>query len=419
MNTEFPSRVPTVSTTQKNVNTTKEILSSIDIQQVSDKTLQKIVGGIIKDLKDMVSGINLIIHNQNQKKEDDAQKRKEDNKKHSKLMKTLITIGNEIKGIFTDLKNSIGRFASSLNDSIGAGLSSIFGGGKFGELVESTYLFLTKTLWKGITWVGNILSNLLGKMGRILKEVSLSLGRVMWGLTKMIATAAKQLFVSTVGFLLSPSGLLLMGILVAVGLIVYYAEEIWDGIKWLGYMLDQAFTDAISLIPGVSNKYDKAYEAESQKLGIDTAQLSNIIGNSTRTRNIVYEANKGNTEAQAELAELFARKNAEYMSRMLAFNKYGSSMNLMDAQPSNMSQLPQMIRDVTVNNKIENTTMFGTSAGMQTMDEMMEGLNKSIANTFNTSSVKTTNNYGSKTVNTVAPGAAQMDLYPLGIGSNR
>ena len=261
MNTEFPSRFPTVVSSTSSGTGTPNSTSGNGLQ-----TSVELLTKFNDALSSIIKTINTA--DSNGKKDTTASKAKpapkdpKETKKEStfreKVAAGFSSVSSTISNSFKSLRNTF----DGITDNISGAIGSVFGSG--------------------------ILGNVVGKaVGSAVKATTTLI-------TKSIGTAMKatgSLFKNLVVGLLSnaPMTLTIIAIAGIVALIAYYSEEIWDSIKWLGYALDQFWDALTNIFTPSQSKYAIAKRELAEKYGVTPTVIEEKYGDTVRGRNQMYE----------------------------------------------------------------------------------------------------------------------------------
>ena len=250
MNTQFPNRIPTVI----NNSTTGNSTTSSESSDPATKTFREKIVEIFKIVIDSLHKISDYVANffrgggakpqqqQTQREERAATKDRAERGIFFKKVTSGFTLLSDAwkKGI-ANLQSSVDQTASSIGSTIGG----VFGQGLFGRLL------------------GNIIT----------KSLEFAVSKVLLGFV------VSNFPMIAVGFL----------ILAAIGTIIYFSKEIWEGIKWVGRAIDQAVADIIDALPWTKSKYSEAAEGISDFGVLDEAAVKAYYGDSVNGRNEMLE----------------------------------------------------------------------------------------------------------------------------------
>ena len=171
---------------------------------------------------------------------------KGESKKKEEERKDRRNIFSVVKGLnkkWTDMIEPLQKMTDDISSSIGSAMGEVFGSGIFGRTMGSIF---SKVLSFAVSkiLVGIILGNL-------------------------------------------PTFLIIGGIVAAIGALVYYAEEIWEGIKWLGMVFDQGISWIVDIFG--KSKYTKAKEGLAKEIGISKEDVLKYYGDTVRGRDTMLE----------------------------------------------------------------------------------------------------------------------------------
>lgn len=275
MNTEFPNRIPTVVNNQA---TTSSKTTSIKVVDSDDtKSFQKDAKEALKKLYGWLEKVNDTVYdfftdyknNENDRKKAktkvsakpdsvDIAKNK-DNKNDDDEESFMKALKWALNDIWMDVKKTADRLSlkntsfitslqktiESTNASIGSAIGGVFGSGLIGKAIGGT----------------------------ITKALNFAVSKVLVGIV------ASNL----------PMILLVGGIIAAIGTLIYFAEDIWDSIKWLGWAIDQGIDAIIDVLPWGKSKYADARKQMAEGLGVSEDAIKAMYGDTVRGRNQMYE----------------------------------------------------------------------------------------------------------------------------------
>lgn len=295
MNTEFPSRVPTVTNTGSNnaslstqgetvlnkiVNTLNSIVEKVskvfsatptkkniattdtsdDIKNTAVATVKSagILSQILSILNNLVSSIGNIFTGQGQTQEQPSTV--EEDKEEIKQSKFKLFIGKQFEKLKDGWKSGIRSLqgtVSSVSQSVGSAVSSVFGGGYFG--------------------------NMLGKV--ITRALDLAVGKVLIGigLKYLPIIAILGSIIATLAYWGSDIRNWISKVGASIG------EAIYKGTKWLGNAIDQAIDAVISALPFTSSKYEDARKGLANAAGVTEQDILDYYGDTVEGRNKALE----------------------------------------------------------------------------------------------------------------------------------
>ncbi len=242
----------------KNSDSKKETVNSVVLQTAATSSV-----GYLKRLTDTISKF----FNRPKSVED-----KEDDKKRGKENKQgLDSIRNSIKDYskaWTKQITNLQTIVTSMSNSLMNTISNVFGGGLFGQVVG-------RVISKSLEFVINkvLIGTLLANIPRLLLT-----GAIAYGLYKI------------------------------TDLLIKYGEDIWDAIKYVGYAIDQGVDAVISALPWSKDgsKYENARKELAEAAGVSEKEILTQYGDTVRGRNQVYEDWKKAQEDPAFKKELIA-----------------------------------------------------------------------------------------------------------------
>ena len=248
MNSEFPSRIPTVINNQNNSTNSGSATDS------STKSFRSQIISIYNSVVDYLHKISDSLMNfMNGKFFTQSQPRNPQRDKDQKReTRERVSFFKYVRRGFTSLNNAWKSGISSLQmtfeqvaSSIGSAIGGVFGTGVFSRVLSSV---ITKTLSFAVSKVllGMVVSNL-------------------------------------------PMVLLVGAIIAAIGTVIYFAEDIWDAIKYVGHAIDQGIDAIISLLPGQDSKYAEAREGLAKQTRLRKQDIAYYYGDTVEGRNKMLE----------------------------------------------------------------------------------------------------------------------------------
>lgn len=265
MNTEFPSRIPTVSSSSTNGTRDANLASSLERVVKSLNDFSKVLDKITKNAK--TGGPNE--YREEPKSDNNYNKReeKQGSKFRAKVLSAWESTKNAIVSVFNSLKDSFSDAVNSISGAIG----DLFGSGILGN-------FITKIVRGTIN----------GAIGLVTKSMKLAL-KGLWSAGKMIVS---HLIANL------PQTLFYSAIIAGITTLAILLREGWEYIKQIGYAIDQGI-DAIMSIFGES-KYESARQELADFVGASPEELLEIYGDTIKGRNQMYEDYKTLLEADEE-----------------------------------------------------------------------------------------------------------------------
>ncbi len=305
MNTEFPTRIPSVTTTSTSTaNSTKAF----------QDTVVKVLNAANNNLEKFVDKAGELVKSTKRKSKDDSTKNSDSKKEavNSVVLQTAATSsvgylkkladtiskffnrpkssedkedekdGKEVKQSLDSIKQSLKDYSkawtkqitnlqsivTSMSNSLMNTISNVFGGGLFGQVVG-------RVISKSLEFVVNkvLIGTLFANIPRLLLT-----GAIAYGLYKI------------------------------ADLLVKYGEDIWDAIKYVGYAIDQGVDAVISNLPWSKgdSKYENARKELAEAAGVSEKEILTQYGDTVRGRNQAYEDWKKAQEDPAFKKELIA-----------------------------------------------------------------------------------------------------------------
>ena len=442
MNTEFPSRIPTVRRTA-NTSTNNSTYTSTT-KDADDSSFQKEVSRVLKEglkfLKSVTENVsNLLDSSEGTKKTNKFAKQEKTESEGfieksfnvlKETMNTLKSLTTLVSDFFNGKSNAYTPSSSDSSTNNSKNVEDPIS--KMDELFKlfvtvtekftwwSSLSFVEKfktiasgaikvikagfeklsTQWsKGISKLQYVAENTAESIGDGIGSI---FGTGLFGrMISNIITKALTFAVSKVliGFALSnlPMTLLAGSILTAVGLVVYYSREIWDGIKWLAWSIDQGIDAILSLF--TESKYKNAREQLARASGLTDEDILNYYGDTVKGRNQAledYKRSKTDEEFKKNLISQIKEANKEALDKL---PKYSSLQ--LDNKGSTISEF---YNNTTINNNGITDTLSPYAGTLALADvpnfDAMGGMTNvnNISNTYNNTAVNAigNNTYGNK-----------------------
>ena len=347
MNTEFPSRIPTVvqntstntgstttSTTDSSTKSFRDQLISI-FKSVIDN-LHKISDSIINFFKSGPSRSTQPARPTSDVKRDEKD-RAERTSFYQRVARGFTALNDVWHRGIDSLRMTVDQTAMSLGSAIGG----VFGRGVFGNLITKAITSALKFAVSKIL-IGMVLSHLptIAIIGAIIAAIY-----ILYEHFDEIVGAIKWL-----------------GTQIWDG-ITYVAEQVWEGIKWVGHAFDQAINSIIDILPWTKSKYTKAQEGLAEKSGISEKIIKAYYGDSVSGRDRMLEDWRKAQEDEAYMNELkrkFTTKKGEYDAYQqdfinLVMGKPRTGYNMSLIQEVQQTNLPDYFR----NPEDKNMSMIG------------------------------------------------------------
>lgn len=280
MNTEFPSRVPTVKSTNTRVASTKSTSSSSstkssDKPSAFEEQVLSVVKNVFSTLRSLTDKATDFV-NRNKKDKDDKDKKKDKKEKDKPSESGKFTIAiNKLLTSYKDSIKNLQRSTDNISDSIGSAIGNVFGSGLFGK----------------------ILSNII---------------------TKSLSLVFSKLIVGVI--LGNP---LLLGIIAGIAgityLVVKYWKNIMQAIHWVGNVISEGIEWILDALPFTKSKAERASSFLSEKTGVSEFNLKQIYGDTEEGREKMIEDWKKAREDPVYLEELskqFAGPNQQINRRL-------------------------------------------------------------------------------------------------------
>lgn len=305
MNTEFPSRIPTVVNSQSNSAT---LASSTSSDASFQKNVLDVFNTTIKFLKSITDKVSNLSSGQVKSKANKktTAKNKEDEETRQfqvntfDILKSTTATLNNLTNIVSDfIDNKLPKLfdtkvKSNKTDPSATNQATLnLVSHRFTDSLDSI-----KNMWKsGIESLQNTVESVSSSIGDAIGGIFGSgiFGRMMSKIiTKALSFAVGKILV---GMVVSNLPMILIGgaIIAAITALVYFSKEIWDAIKWLGYALDQGIDAIIDILPWGTSKYKEAREElakdVSNAYGINVSEedILDMYGDTVRGRNQAYE----------------------------------------------------------------------------------------------------------------------------------
>lgn len=410
MNTEFPSRIPTVRNTTNTVklnssttnsefakqaedilqktlnilrkfsNEVKNIFTLEKKEKTSEASVDKstataaefsvknysLLNETVGILKNLVSTVESLFTRSNKK--DLQEKKNTENEKEDKrsIRKFFTNLFNKIDKTWKTGMSSLERTTDNMASTIGSTVGAVFGSGMFGRMLTN---IITKTLSFAVSkiLVGMVLSNM------------------HWIL-------------------------LIGGIATGIGFLTYYAKDIWswvkkisgdiwEGLKWIGNAIDQAVDSIISILPWSSSKYEENRKDMAKELGITEQDILDHYGDSVSGRNQAYEDWKraqSDPEFMKELRKMLKTESIDFGRHQSVTDE---SLQYQSSTDRAVSAIKAMMEENIVNR--ENMSLIPYDVEHS---DLVGGLNYHvpIINNTNNSSSYNMSSFGNN-VNSAAP----------------
>ena len=356
MITEFPTRVPTVrkkaSTATTSVSTTTE-----------DKNLKSQVSNILKEtmnsLKAFTNKMENFFNTKLSSKSKSESATKEDSVAKDSTVIQVGKIVDESLNVLKSISSAIIDYFQAKNGLVAT--TKIEEENKDEETTEekrSFKRFVRGALNKVNSSWKNSLSSLSSTMEGVSESVGGAVSKVFGGgmfgkmmgniIKKAIGFAVNKLLV---GIILSnlPMTLIVLGIVAAIALIVYYSKEIWEAIKWLGYSIDQGIDWIVSKLPWGKSKYEQSRQEMADALGVSAEAIKDYYGDTVKGRNQAYEdwkAMKDDPAALQALADKVQAKSGWVMQQ----SKTQDSLQLTSGSRDAIKEVQNFITNNTYNN---------------------------------------------------------------------
>lgn len=249
MNTEFPRKKPAQPSTQQS-SYGSDSSDSSRIPSVNNATTpvvdEEVKSTIASNFSKAVEVLKLINTSVVGIYKRVFETLKRESKKKEEEKKDRHNIFSVVKGLnkkWTEFIEPLQKMTDDISSSIGNAMGEVFGSGIFGRAMSSVFS----------------------------KVLSYAVSKILVGI------ALANL----------PTILIVSGIVAAIGALIYYAEEIWEGIKWLGMVFDQGIAWIVDIFG--KSKYTKAKEGLAKEIGINEEDILKYYGDTVRGRDTMLE----------------------------------------------------------------------------------------------------------------------------------
>lgn len=254
MNTEFPSRVPTITNTQVNpVSTIKETASSstTKTEQAETKqsraTTKEFQKDVVENFKEVITEVVSIYDVISGMQTSQIRQEKQEEKVEQETKSFRSSIGKALSianASYKKMISSLDDMAESFTDSVAGAISSTFGGGLFGQVLSKAFSGVMK----------------------------LAVNKLL------------------IGILLSHPIVILIGTAIAalVASIAIFRKEIMQGFRWLGAVFNQIGNTLAGLFFG-TDKYKEAEKGLSKDSGIPKEYITAYYGDTVMGREKMRE----------------------------------------------------------------------------------------------------------------------------------
>lgn len=273
MNSEFPtSRVPTVVSSNQG-----------STAATSNKSFQEQIIQIFKNVINSLRTISDTVANwftrnpTTQNPAQSSQAKKEVKKEREerigffkRVSRGFSSLGDAWRRGIDELKYTF----ESVSSSIGSAIGGVFGSGLFGNLISK---IITKALNFAVTKILlGVITAHLPTIAIITAVIGAIAALAYWGedIYKGIQWIEQQIWKG----------------------IQWIGEQIWEGIKWfwdglkkIGWAIDQAIGDLIDILPWGKSKYTKAKEGLADAAGVDKRAIEKLYGKTIEGRNQMLE----------------------------------------------------------------------------------------------------------------------------------
>lgn len=404
MNTEFPSRIPTVrnstaNTVASSTSTTTDSQDTSSFQRQVISVLKETMG-LLDNITDKVGSI----FNKTTKTQADNTKKDNYTKEsaHSQVPSVVTGIANELQ----NLTNIVSDFFDKKifhpfrkNEDSAKDDSDKEDRRSFRRLVKDGISNLT-TSWKAqMKSLQQTVESVTDSIGSAVGSV---FGRGIFGnlITKII-NKALSFAVSKVlvGMALTNLPMTLIGgaIIAAIYLVVKYAEQIWDAIKWLGWSIDQGLDYIASIFR--KSKYEEARKNLAKESGLTEEDILAHYGDTVRGRNQAYEDWERAKKDPKIMQDLIAELKKEHADFGLKQSKTYESLKYSGVPITNMTSF------TTINNGYnDGFSDVDTAALTVKTDDNIWGMQSPIINTVSNNNSVNLNSILGNNVSNVLPG---------------
>lgn len=344
MNTEFPSRIPTIKTTQNN-STTNINTNSTSLSESFQKNALDAINNAVSILKSLTEKVTDFLNTKILGSKPKEDKKKDDNTKKDSQQGVITNVVTEGVSILKRFTNMVGDFFhrstdDDENDSEKEDSTEKTDRIAFRKFMKDGISKLRASWNKGI-------KDLQGSVAQSAMLIGSGVGRVFGSgvfgnMISKVITKALSFAVSKVliGFVVANLPWVAIGaaILAAIYLIVKYADQIWEGIKWVGYAIDQGIDAILDVLPWGKSKYEKSRQEMAAKLGVSEDAIKDYYGDTVRGRNQAYEDWK-----KMQLDDDFRREMTEKITKK---SGWIGKMDMTPETLANESMTTKLVREI-------------------------------------------------------------------------
>lgn len=354
MDTEFPRRIPTV---RNNTDAAVVNYSSTKSEEYLSRT-EKFQQEILKIITDAIKTFEKLLTESINTDKDTAAKKKRSGDSSSNPGTNAVDSGTGVLAVFNKAVLSLdkvvdivqngkfGEFNSWLSKKLDHGFSSIH------ESWTDGLKNLQRTVESTSDTIGGAIGSIFGSglFGRTISSI----------ITKALTFAVNKVLI---GLVLSnlPMTLLVGGIVAGIAALIYYSKEIWDGIKWLGWSIDQGL-DAIASI-WKDSKYENARKELGKQTGLSESDILEYYGDTVRGRNQAYEDYKKSLTDENFKKDLIEQIRAGHTEALAKIPTY-SNLQLSGEK----SSITEYYNNTTINNN--NNDSLSSSSGQLALDSL-------------------------------------------------
>lgn len=354
MDTEFPRRIPTV---RNNTDAAVVNYSSTKSEEYLSKT-EKFQQEILKIITDAIKTFEKLLTESINTDKNTAAKKKRSGDSSSNTGTNAVDSGTGVLAVFNKAVLSLDKVVDIVQN------------GKFGEFNS----WLSKKLDRGFSSIHESWTDGLKNLQRTVESTSDTIGGAIGSIfgsglfgrtissiiTKALTFAVNKVLI---GLVLSnlPMTLLVGGIVAGIAALIYYSKEIWEGIKWLGWSIDQGL-DAIASI-WKDSKYENARKELGKQTGLSESDILEYYGDTVRGRNQAYEDYKKSLTDEnfkKDLIEQIKSGHAEALAKIPTY----SNLQLSGEK----SSITEYYNNTTINNN--NNDSLTSSSGQLALDSL-------------------------------------------------
>ena len=311
MNTEFPTRIPTIRNGQTIANSSSNSQNSTTAKETSmfQKQVLDVVENAVKTLKNLTDKVTDFFNSKVFGNKSEINVKVDNTKPSTGSSSRNFNVLHETMTTLKSLTQIVGDFFNRdifhpfrRKEDVEAKPSTP-GSKKSRDEDEKQenkgFRRFVKDGIKGLrsSWKKSI-SDLQSTVEQTTMSIGTGIGRVFGqgvfgNMIGKIITKALNFAVSKVliGFVVANLPWVALGaaIIAAIYLVVKYSQEIWDAIKWVGYAIDQGIDAIIDILPWGKSKYEENRKDMAKHMGVSEEAILDYYGDTIRGRNQAYE----------------------------------------------------------------------------------------------------------------------------------